>query len=250
MQRSLTWWLRAQYRAMPPELAQDAPPDAGGFNEPRRPPRRQSPAMAMRARMKELVRQWQAQFDAAAPDLAKHFTAGATKHSDAALKSALKRAGFSVEFKLTAAQNDVVQATVGQNVALIKSIASEHLSKVEGIVLRSVQAGRDLSSMTEALEHQYGITRRRAAFIARDQNNKATAAVQRVRQVDLGLTEAIWLHSGGGKEPRPTHVKAGHDRQHFDVREGWLDPAVGKRILPGELPGCRCVYRAVVPGFS
>ena len=250
MNRSLVHWLSAAYRANEPEMAQDAPPDAGGHEPRPEQPRRRSPAMAMRYRMRRLTRQWQTRFDEAAPDLAKYFATAAAQRSDATLKSILKKAGFTVQFKLTRTANDVLQATIAENVALIKSIASQHLTQVEGAVMRSVQAGRDLATLAGELEHQYGVTRRRAAFIARDQNNKATATIQRVRQVELGITEAIWVHSGGGREPRPTHLKAGRDRQRYEISKGWLDPAVGKLILPGELPNCRCVARAVVPGFS
>ncbi|WP_257785984.1 hypothetical protein [Burkholderia ubonensis] len=41
------------------------------------------------------------------------------------------------------------------------------------------------------------MTKRRAAFIAHNQNSKATATITRVRQEGLGITEAIWLHSHG-----------------------------------------------------
>lgn len=243
MHKSVIYWLSAAYRANEPEIAQDAP-DAGG-HEPRR-----SPAVALRDRVRRIARQWQRRFDNAAPELSKYFATTAAQRSDATLKGILKKAGMTVEFRLSRAANDVLQATVAENVSLIKSIASQHLTQVEGAVMRSVQAGRDLASLTAELEHQYGVTRRRAAFIARDQNNKATANLSRVRQVELGIEEAIWVHSGGGKEPRPTHLKAGREKQRYNIREGWFDPAVQKHILPGELPNCRCVSRPVVPGFS
>jgi uncharacterized protein with gpF-like domain len=72
--------------------------------------------------------------------------------------------------------------------------------------MRSVQSGRDLVQLTKDMQEQFGVTHRRAAFIARDQNNNATAAMTRARQDELRLNEAIWVHSGAGKHPRPTHV--------------------------------------------
>ena len=116
--------------------------------------------------------------------------------------------------------------------------------------MRSVQTGRDLGQLTDDLREQFGVTKRRAAFIARSQNNLATAAMTRARQVELGITEAIWMHSGGGKEPRPTHLNAGRERARFDVAKGWYDPAVKEHIWPGQLPNCRCVSRSVIAGFS
>src|SRR6185312_17157869 len=114
MHRSLMYWLKAGYRANEPEIAQDAPPgpDAGGY-EPQ--PRRQSPATAMRDRMRRLTRQWQTRFDKAAPELAKYFATAAADRSDATLRSILKKAGFAVQFQMTRAANDVLQATIAEN---------------------------------------------------------------------------------------------------------------------------------------
>ena len=99
---------------------------------------------------------------------------------------------------------DALEATVAENVALIKSIGSQYLTAIEGHVMRSITVGRDLAPLARRLEFQYGVTRRRAALIARDQNNKATAVITRERQNELGI-KAIWLHSAGGKvRDRPT----------------------------------------------
>lgn len=229
MQNSLVYWLKASYRANEPEMAQDA-----------------SPAMALRGAMRKLSRRWQKRFDEAAPELASYFATHATKRADGALESILKRSGFSVEFKLTAEANDVMQATVGENVGLIKSIASEHLTQVEGMVMRSVAAGRDLGALSKELEERYGVTKRRAALIARDQNNKATATITRVRQESLGIKQAKWLHSHGGKHPRPSHKAA--DGKLYDIDKGMLID--GEYIRPGEKINCRCVSRSVIPGLG
>lgn len=74
--------------------------------------------------------------------------------------------------------------------------------------MQSVGRGRDLKTLTDELEKRYGITRRRAALIARDQNNKATSVMQSARQRSVGITEGIWRHSRAGKTWRPSHVKA------------------------------------------
>lgn len=233
MARSAEYWIAAAYRKNEPVLAQD-----------------ETPAETLRKQVDKLKRQWFKRFDEASDDLAKWFAQSAAQRSSASLKSILKRGGFTVELKLTSAVRDVVQASVAENVALIKSIPQNYFTQIEGSVMRSVTAGRDLAQLTDELQQHYGVTRRRAALIARDQNNKATAAVTRARQQDAGIKEAIWVHSGGGKHPRKSHLKAGRDRVRYQVAEGWFDPEVQKRIWPGELINCRCVARAVVKGFS
>lgn len=229
MQISLTYWLKASYRANEPEMAQDA-----------------SPASALRTAMSKLSRRWQKRFDDAAPDLAKYFATHAVDRSDSALRATLKRSGFAVEFKMTAAANDVMQATIGENVGLIRSIAQQHLTDVQGMVMRSVAAGRDLATLSTELENRYGVTKRRAAFIALDQNNKATANITRVRQDGLGITEAEWIHSRAGAHPRPSHVAA--NKKRYNIKQGmFID---GEWIWPGTKPRCHCISRSVIPGLD
>jgi uncharacterized protein with gpF-like domain len=233
MNRSWGLWVKAPKPANPPEMALD-----------------RNPAQELRAAIRKLAQQWQSNFDDAAQKLADYFSRSVQLRSDAALRRILRDGGYSVKFKMTPAMKDVLDATIGEQVALIKSIPQAYLTQVEGMVMRSVQTGRDIGALAKGLQEHFGVTKRRAAFIARDQNNKATASMTRVRQVQLGITEAIWMHSGGGKHPRPTHLAAGRAKTRYDTSKGWFDPAVGKWIFPGELPNCRCVSRAVVAGFS
>lgn len=232
MQKSTIYWLRASYRATPP-IAQDA-----------------TPADALKRSIRSLSARWLKRFDDAAPKLADWFAGATASRSSDALRKILKDGGFTVEFKMTPAMRDVLNATVNANVALIKSIPEQYFGQIEGIVMRSVQTGRDLEMLTKELESRYGVTRQRAALIARTQNNLTTASMNRVRLLEVGLDEAVWVHSGGGREPRHTHVKAGREHVRFKISEGWFDPAVGEFIQPGQLINCKCVGRPVVKGFS
>ena len=237
MQASVIREVVATYRARPPEVAALAADE--------------SPAAALRDAIRRLTRRWLKRFDDGAPRLAAWFAQSAARRSDAALRKILRDAGFTVEFKLTAAQNDVIQGAVAENVALIKSIPQRYMSQVEGFVMRSVQTGRDLGQLTKDLKEHCGVSQRQAELIARDQNNKATAVLTRARQLESGLTQAVWCHSAGGKTPRPSHVTAGRDRQVYDISLGWPDPALGgKKIFPGQEINCRCFSRPVVKGFS
>lgn len=230
MNASLLYWLKAAYRANEPEIASD-----------------ESPAMALRNSMRQLAKRWTREFGKLAEELGPTFVRSAAGHTDRSFAAALKKAGFTVKFRTTPAINDVIQASVGENVALIKSIASQHLGQVEGAVMRSVQQGRDLSALASDLEDRFGVVRRRAAFISLDQNNKITAAITRARQEQLGL-QAKWRHSGGGKHPRPTHLAM--NSKQYDPAKGMWDPAVQRFIRPGEEPHCRCISVSIVPGFS
>lgn len=207
-----------------------------------------SPSDTLRIILKKLSRRWIKEFDELSDKMAKHFATTVAKRSDASLRSALKKHGMSIEFRPTPAMKDIMGATVNQNVGLIKSIPQKYLESVEGMVMRSVQVGGDLHKLSKDLEKTYGVTKKRAALIARDQNIKATSAMNRARQLELGITEAIWSHSHAGKEPRPTHVK--NNGKKFNVTTGWYDPAVKEYIQPGQLINCRCTCRSIIPGLS
>lgn len=230
MHASITYWLESAYRANTPVAADE------------------SPAMALRKTMHKLSSRWMTNFDEGAGNLAKWFAQKNKDYSDIALQGHLKSAGFTVQFKMTGAMNDAYQAVIGENVGLIRSIAERHLTNVETMVMQSVQQGRNLGELSAQLEKQFGVTKRRAALIARDQSNKATATMQAVRQRELGIRQAQWMHSGAGKEPRPSHVKAGRDKLIFDLDKGaYLD---GEWVLPGQAINCRCVSRPIIPGFK
>ena len=207
-----------------------------------------TPASGLKVAMEKVAARWQANFEAAAPRLAEYFATEMAKRSDANLKAILRDGGFSVKMQFTPAMRDVMDAAIAENVALIKSIPARYLTNVQGLVYRSAQEGRDLGTMAKELQKQFGVTKRRAATISRDQNNKLTATFTRVRQQELGITQAIWQHSGGGKTQRRSHVA--QSGKPYDISTGWWDPDEKKYIWPGTLINCRCVSRSILPGLG
>jgi hypothetical protein len=234
MHRSLVWWLCARWKEKPPVLAAD-----------------ESPAAGLRRTMDQLSSRWTSRFDDIAPTFAEYFAKRVADRATKKLEESLDQAGMTVQFKLTPAMRDALSATIGENVGLIKSIAAEHLSAVQGAVMRSITTGRDLSDLTKELAERYQLTKKRAAFIARDQNNKATATIARIRQQEAGIKQVRWLHSGGGRHPRPEHVAFAAGRlggPFYDPAQGaFLE---GRWTWPGLEVNCRCVPRPVIEGFG
>lgn len=234
MNASVVYFLTASYRR----------------NEPRTIAMDETPADALRRTMRDLAKRWLAKFDVASVKLGEWFAQSVENRSTTQLKKILRDGGIAVDFQMTPGMRDVMDATVNANVALIKSIPAKYFSEIEDMVQRSVQTGRDIGQLSDDLQKRFGITKRRAAFIATDQNEKATSAFNRVRMLEAGITHAQWQHSGGGRDKRPTHVKASRDKVIYPISEGWFDPAVGEKIQPGYLPRCKCIGRPIVKGFS
>lgn len=232
MHGSVEYWLTAAYRKDPPRMAalvtqaQDAAPSA-----------------KMKRVLDELAARWLSRFEDDAPKIAEAYLAGMFKATDSAMRQALKAAGWSVEFKMTPAMRDAFSAKLTENVGLIRSIPERYLQQVEGSVMRSYSAGRDLESMVKDIRALYPDASHRAELIARDQSNKANAVVNQARQMELGITEAVWMHSHAGKNPRADHVAANGKR--YKVAEGCL--ISGEFVQPGEAVNCRCTSIAVLP---
>lgn len=227
MAASLHWWIRSEFRKVEPRLAADA-----------------SPTSDLKKAVRELSRQWQKRFDSLSVWLATRMVQKSGANVDAMLKKKLRDAGFTVRFRPTPAQMNVLQASIAENVSLIRSIPAQYMTQVEGHVMRSVTQGFRMDRLMHDLQKQFGVTKRRAATITHDQTRKATAAFQRTRQLELGITEGVWIHSGGGKEPRASH-KA-FSGKSFDIREGVdFNDGFG-HVLPGEAINCRCVWKMVL----
>lgn len=234
MHRSVQKWILAAYRANEPAVAELASDE--------------TPSAAIRKVIEKLTGKWLSQFDKGAKELADYFALAANKRTDAALQAILERAGISIgKFKMTAAQRDVIEAAVQENVGLIKSIPQEYLKNVEGDVMRAVQVGGAAGDLAKKLEKNYGVSMRRAKLISRDQTAKATSVMGRARYLELGIEKAIWRHSSAGKVPRKTHLR--NDGKEYSVTEGWFDPDVGEFIQPGALINCRCTSKPIIPGF-
>ena len=234
MAESVRYWLSASYRNNTPatvDLAQDA-----------------SASTVLQAAFDKLAARWLRRFDELAPKMADWFVGAAKTHVDGAWQTDLRRAGMTVRFKMTAAMRDAFNSVVDENIGLIKSIGSQHFEGVRVALTQAVQNGRDLGYLSDELQKRTGITKRRAVRIARDQANKSTAVMARTRALEMGITEARWVHSRGGKVPRPEHVA--FSGQTFDLRTGH-DFENGEGIVwPGTAINCRCISQPIIPGFD
>lgn len=230
MNHSVRYWVEAAYKEHPPalEVAMDA-----------------LPSQELYKRIQELSKRWIKRFDDMAEKIAERFVQSGKRATDASMMAAFRDAGWTVQFKPTRYMQDMVNASIKENIGLIKRLPQANFERITGAVMRGFTNGYDLKRITDELEKYGAESRRHAAFVARDQANKLRATTEQARRVELGLFEAEWVHSSAGKVPRPSHVKAGKDKLRFDVRRGALID--GEYILPAYLPSCRCTSRTILP---
>ena len=114
------------------------------------------------------------------------------------------------------------------------------IKRVSTWAAETVRAGGRAEEMRASLQKQFGISRRRADLIARDQVGKLNADITQARQQALGVTEYRWRGVMDSRE-RPEHV----------AREGkvfkWSRPPEDGH--PGQPIRCRCNAEPVLTGL-
>lgn len=128
-----------------------------------------------------------------------------------------------------------------QNAQLITSLPEEELFQVSGTVERALVEGQRFTEVSKELQKRFGITRRRANLISRDQTTKLNASLTRLRQSSAGIEEYIW-ETAGDERVRPTH------RAHDGKKFRWDDPPADTGH-PGTDINCRCVAIPVLEGI-
>lgn len=130
---------------------------------------------------------------------------------------------------------------VEYNIALIQNIPEETLERMRNVVYDGFTEGKTTTRIIKELQHTYGMSRRRAELIARDQTAKLNGQIQKAQQQDAGIEEYIWYTTGDNR------VRSSH-RELNGKKFSWNDPpdvGKGRRCHPGEDYQCRCIGRPV-----
>lgn len=209
-----------------------------------------SPTKALQIALARWGTQTIKRFDLMAQKIADDFATRNQHATQTSMLATLKKAGFTVKFKPTRESVEAFRVVAAENVGLIKSIPRKYHTDVEQKVWDAVRGGGDLHKLSEGLRKAHKVTTNRAALIARDQNAKAKAVMERVRQMELGFKRGFWMHSSAGKEPRRLHVKWGRENKQYALAQGMWDSDEGEYVHPGQLINCRCTMRVVIESFG
>lgn len=195
-----------------------------------------------------LIKKYTDLFASLSKPTAERFAEESDKSSDVAVKSSIRHLSdeltLSTKTITSGPLNDILNATITENVALIKSIPAQYLSGVQQAVMRSITTGNGMQDLVPYLQKHKGITLRRARFIAQDQSKKAFQNLSFERMKRIGVTDGTWRHTAGSRHPRHTHEEM--DGKQFKLADGLYDSAVKRNVKPGELPGCACRVQPVL----
>lgn len=144
--------------------------------------------------------------------------------------------------------SNTIEAAVQRNVALIRGLTGDVAKRLEAQLLQALTQGLNNAEIAKIITKEFGIGKRRAALIARDQAASFNGDLNRIRQTALGVTEYQWSTSldervRGNPEGRYPNARPSHwDREGKTFK--WSDPPSDGH--PGQPINCRCVARAVI----
>lgn len=191
-------------------------------------------------------------FAAKAKGLAGKMTGANEKATSTSLHKSLEQlsGGLSLGTRVLGEETqEVMKASITENVGLIKSIPSQYFTQIEGAVMRSITTGNGLQTLVPFLKKYKGVTMRRAQFIADDQSRKVYTNLAASRMREIGFTKYIWRHSSSSHNPRQLHLDLDGTIQDLD-KPPVIQYAKGSqpqvRGKPGDLINCNCFMQIIV----
>lgn len=196
-----------------------------------------------------LIKKYTDLFATLSKPMAERFAEESDKSSDVAVKSSIRHLSddltLSTKTITSGPLNDILSATVTENVGLIKSIPQQYLSGVQQAVMRSITTGNGMQDLVPYLQKHKGITLRRARMIAQDQTKKSFSALSKARMEKIGVTSYEWLHTSGSRHPRKLHIAmSGNVYKYSDPPV--IDEKTGERGIPGQAINCACRMRPIL----
>lgn len=129
-----------------------------------------------------------------------------------------------------------VQEVIARNTALVRDVSNQTRGRISDSVFRGLQLRTPMREVAKQIAEGTELSRKRSLRIASDQTVKLAASLDRERQLQIGITEFEWMHSGK-VHYRPEHLA--RNRKVF----GW-DSEVGRTDPPGYAPFCGCKAKA------
>jgi SPP1 gp7 family putative phage head morphogenesis protein len=155
---------------------------------------------------------------------------------------------------------DELRSWAQENAQLITTLEDRAVNEVATWTQRGLREGQRHEEIGAKIAERFGVERRRANLLARDQTAKLNAGLTEQRQTDIGVDEYTWRTSQDERVRGNPSGKYPDARPSHHVMEGkrcrWDDPAVyrmhrggewlsrssigGEQQHPGHAILCRC----------
>lgn len=200
--------------------------------------------------LRRLQKKWSNIFTKMAAKIAADFVKKVDEGATMATFASLKTAGLQHPVaKYTENVKNTLQGAEEYNKTLITDIGADMHDKIFGAVMLSLTSPnpeeQGVSGIENKLKELGTFSKKRMRLIATDQNSKLYSALSDERMIQNGVEEFEWAHSGGGKEPRTSHLHM--DGMRFKINDkrlwevgGVLKLKKGDVGPPGWAIHCRC----------
>lgn len=147
---------------------------------------------------------------------------------------------------------DMIEKWVSDNVELIKTVPNQSLYKMKEMVYQNYMKGSTTTDIVKEIQRQYGMSKRHAKLIARDQTAKLNADITESQQRDAGISRYEWSDShdervrAGDKMGKGMIDPMGNNHKRLNGHIfSWDDPPLvdrkrGRKCHPGKDYQCRC----------
>ena len=157
----------------------------------------------------------------------------------------LKRKGLDVPPDLTEqTRKDIADQYTFNLDLFIKNFAEQRIPVLRQKVQEIVFEGCRTDKLAKVLQAEFGVSRRKAAFLAEQETSILVAKYRESRYKRIGSRRYIWVTGKDGRV-RPDHA-ALHGKEFFWDQPPITNRATGARNNPGEEFGCRCRARPVL----
>lgn len=156
---------------------------------------------------------------------------------------ATKGIGIPAEFTPAMRKQLTEQLTANLDLG-IKGWAEERIPQLRRRVEENVFNGMRSDKLARIIEAEFGVSKRKAEFLADQETGLLMAKYRQARYEDIGVQDYIWETSHDSRV-RPGHRALQGKRCSF-ANPPVEDPQTGHRANPGIPWRCRCVPRAIV----
>lgn len=161
-------------------------------------------------------------------------------------KGAAKK--LEVNPELSAASKAKLAEEYSDNLKLyIKKFADQEIFSLREAVEENAKEGYRFDKLIPSIKKRYGVTVRKAKFLARNETSIFMSKYHEERYAEAGITHYIWSTSHDNRvRPAPgTHGTDNHrilDGRTFSfAKPPTVDPATGRKANPGQDYNCRCI---------
>ena len=158
--------------------------------------------------------------------------------------------GLTIAPKLTKDQREKISDEWQQNMKLwIKDFTEKEIVRLRKDVQTSVFSGNRVESMVKKIQKSYGVSQRKAKFLARQESSLLMTKFKETRYVDAGVNEYRWTCVAGSKNHpvRPSHKILDGKIFRWDNPPITTEPGeTVRRNNPGQDYNCRCFAKPIV----